>query len=69
METVAAIINPNSVQLEAACIPTYSVPLLENRDVGKAATGKFVCRAYSRRASTEDHHVRGMLMCLVSCSH
>src|ERR1700686_3022118 len=69
MEAVAAVIYPNSVQLETTCIAANRVPLFENCHRSEAIASEFEGSAHSRRASAEDHHVRRMLTGLVGCVH
>ena len=65
METVATVVHPDSVQLEAAGIAAHGVPLFEDGHAGAAEAGQFVGSADSGRTRAEDYDVRqaGLLCC------
>lgn len=61
MQPMTAIIHPNPVELETACVAANRVALLQNRDPSEAVAGEFVRCPNSGRAGAKDDDVRRML--------
>jgi hypothetical protein len=58
VQTVAAEIAVDSVQLEAARIASNATLLFEHCDAGKPLFDKLISRADTRRTGPEDDYVR-----------
>ena len=57
MQAVAAIIHPDSVELEAARVAADGLALFQHGDAGQACARELICGSYARGAGPEDDDV------------